>query len=102
MTPNTKLIRKVMAHIRANPDKWNQRQWGFYYPGTSHCFGGWAIVLADKVEDQSYYGIDGTEIAQSLLGLDDNQAYLLFEGGFNMSVDEYEAYVTLNTGVTFP
>lgn len=105
MTPNAALIRKVMAHIRAHPEGWNQNDWGGC--GMSHCFGGWALVLGgrgDLLDDDHLLTLEWN--ASDLLGLSHAQGMSvdtgLFYSGYEDTVDEYEKRITRVTGVRFP
>lgn len=40
---NIKLLRKIVAHIKANPEHWQQSAW---HCGTSHCVAGFAELDA--------------------------------------------------------
>jgi hypothetical protein len=45
--PNAELAYKVLDHIDAHPEQWNQGDWlGKTSCGTAGCFAGWAVVLA--------------------------------------------------------
>jgi hypothetical protein len=44
--PNVELLRQTLAHIEANPDEWDQRDWRRETScGTAYCFAGWAVKL---------------------------------------------------------
>jgi len=47
---NTKNIQRVLDTIEANPTGWDQNFWHQEFPecNTTHCFAGWAQVLAGK------------------------------------------------------
>lgn len=100
-TPNTALARRVLEHIEAHPEQWNQRRWAVRSEcGTSFCFAGHAVHLTHP--DALYlFGLDlldgdernhavkvlipgrpGPEyvrdVAVQLLGLSDYDARLLF------------------------
>lgn len=71
-----KLMVQTINHIIEHPSDWRQETWGLYSCGSSHCFGGWAIVIAGKVisgiESQPF------ELATQLFGLNSNEAEWLF------------------------
>lgn len=47
MTINTELLKKTLAHIEAHPSEWTQERWITKTDcGTSYCFAGWALTLA--------------------------------------------------------
>jgi hypothetical protein len=43
--PNAELAWRVLDHIDAHPEQWNQGHW---WCGTGGCFAGWSVVLAGK------------------------------------------------------
>jgi hypothetical protein len=46
-TPNAELAYRVLDHIDAHPEQWNQGRWiGKTECGTVGCFAGWAVVLS--------------------------------------------------------
>lgn len=53
MQPNVPLFRKVVEHIEAHPNEWNQDWWVHQHGGveegeicgTTFCFAGWALKL---------------------------------------------------------
>jgi hypothetical protein len=46
-TPNAELAYKVLDHIDAHPEQWDQKAWLKGTDcGTAACFAGWAVVLA--------------------------------------------------------
>lgn len=83
-TPNTELAYRVLDHIDAHPDQWDQARWWAASPhcGTAGCFAGWAVQLSGgrmERDDFAYIVVksglgelDGTYVpvaAASLLGL---------------------------------
>lgn len=48
--PNAELAYRVLDHIDAHPTEWDQATWKC---GSSHCFGGWAVVLSGATVDYS-------------------------------------------------
>jgi hypothetical protein len=56
-TPNAALAYRVLDHIDAHPEEWDQTDWQC---GTSACFAGWAIRFSGGVMDND---IDGTVVA---------------------------------------
>jgi hypothetical protein len=103
-TPNVDLLRRTLAHIEANPADWNQATWRC---GTGMCFAGWAVTLAggqwyedkptslyrdeliaepDDADDFLNRRIGARTIhvddrAKRVLGLEEGQAEVLFDGG---------------------
>lgn len=82
----TARLRKVMAAIRANPKRWDQSRW---HCGTTHCFAGWAQILAGKVrlrKDGAVYKADieacqfpiPHQDAEKWLGITWEQGHALF------------------------
>ena len=71
---NKERLAKVMNQILENPETWDQTKW---HCGSSHCFAGWAQVMSGKEEDDATAGKD----AQEWLGIDDDSALYLFDGG---------------------
>lgn len=47
-TPNAELAYKVLDHIDAHPDSWDQSSW---VCGTTACFAGWAVRLSGATID---------------------------------------------------
>ena len=87
------LLRKVLEHITAHPEEHDQNYWGYRSLllgcGTTHCIGGWALVLsgADLAwatsGDLALAVVDGQVSvpltgAQKVLGLTDGEAGRLF------------------------
>lgn len=101
-TLNVKLLRRVLAHIEADPEHWAQDGWAQRAPecGTKHCFAGWAVALerpeaeflwVRKAAGYHSEGADGVrlpdgevrsigQLAMELLGLDAAQSSDLFYG----------------------
>ena len=87
-TPNAELAYRVLDHIDAHPEQWDQGHWVAEAEcGTVGCFAGWAVMLSgytvnDAVVIESPDGLtnlDGLHIeaaADDLLGIDDNTVYL--------------------------
>ena len=80
--PNAELAYRVLDHIDAEPDSWNQARWEC---GSAACFGGWAVRLGANAlisynsSDGSARVIEGPEslldryaddVANEVLGLD--------------------------------
>lgn len=97
--PNVKLLRTTLAHIEAEPEKWDQKDWRC---GTGMCFAGWAATLAggkwaygpdetgrdmlaaepeDDELSRRLGTIQAADRAQRLLGLNEWDADELFDGG---------------------
>jgi len=66
-------LRAVLAHIEAHPETWKQSSW---HCGTSHCFGGWAQIMAGRPASDASVRAD----ARKWLGLTRYEADLLFDG----------------------
>ena len=69
---NVERYKLVLKHIEDNPENWDQTQW---HCGTSHCFGGWAQILAGKPADSLTVRRD----AREFLGLNAKEANYLFD-----------------------
>ena len=84
--PNAPLAYKILDHIDAHPEQWNQTTWFRESEcGTAGCFAGWAVVLTghdiefgspDGRGRRYYASVDGdpdsliSEVAASELGID--------------------------------
>lgn len=99
-TVNVELLRRVLEHITAHPETWNQGVWaaGAKGCGTAYCAAGHAVVMTGhKIDWASAYdgvaefvideGITNpawhptiSEVAEAELGLTYEQAEELFEG----------------------
>jgi hypothetical protein len=94
--PNLPLLRKVLDHIDAHPDEWNQSTWGEVTwassCGTAFCVAGHALVMSgyttrlrESSDDElDFYDSDGLRVSPSaeacfLLGLTDGEADWLFD-----------------------
>ena len=96
-TPNLPLLRKVLEHVDAHPDEWNQHAWGMQTSrsacGTAFCIAGHAAVMAgltpvwkrtgDETFMHSVVDADGNEVfvayaAQDALGLTGAEQEQLF------------------------
>lgn len=93
---NAELLGKVLDHLTAHPEEWNQTSWVRSYPacGTTACLAGTTVQMAGHDIDWSHgfererdgsvtasVTTDGRSIdqlAQELLGLDDSAALYLF------------------------
>ena len=88
---NVPLLRKVMEHIEAHPEEWDQETWVSTCE-TKACFAGWACWLSG-VGMQAHGGLtvtsDGDPVpraAAELLGLDRETAWdMLFDGHLTMA-----------------
>lgn len=124
MAFNVELANRVLEHIQSHMTKWNQGDWGVKTPdcGTAYCFGGWAVALTDgegffewakdEYIPRKRYLLNITEVrlrAMQLLGLNGDQADLLFSGGNDMddievvlegikNGDDYETIATARDG----
>ncbi|MGP4093027.1 hypothetical protein [Nonomuraea sp. KM90] len=91
-TPHAVLLRKTLAHIEANPDDWNQRTYAACFANhAARLAGGQALdprgmLLAAEDDELAMVARDGSRFvsvhdrARRVLGLDDDQAYALFDG----------------------
>ena len=107
--PNLPLLRKVLDHVDAHPQEWNQGTWIVQTRnvdqscGTACCIAGWASLLSgDEPEFEPMLGLTATGLvyearaatvatdngerfisrrAQELLGLTSVEADELFAGG---------------------
>lgn len=67
--PNAELAYRVLDHIDAHPESWNQGAW---WCGTSGCFAGWTCALSGETPAGDYVdGVYVPERAAQLLGFDD-------------------------------
>ncbi len=87
--PNAENLRAVLAQIEAHPETWKQSEW---HCGTSHCFFGWAQVMAGKPAMESTVRRD----ARQFLGLDSAEAYELSSG--HNSLADIQKLVATYTG----
>lgn len=87
--PNAELAYRVLDHIDAHPEQWDQGHWVAEAEcGTVGCFAGWAVMLSGYMvnDEGTVIGslgrvtkLDGQHIedaANVLLGIDDNTVYL--------------------------
>jgi hypothetical protein len=95
-TVNVPLLRKVLEHVTAHPEEWNQKWWATKTTesscGTACCVAGWAVSWAghdfkwDSNGEASVYIRERDaraipHVAQELLGLNPEQAGILFFSG---------------------
>jgi hypothetical protein len=80
--PNAALAYRVLDHIDAHPEQWQQGQWiGETECGTVACFAGWTVLLSgghlddhDLVSDvPEVTGLHVSIAAFDLLGVDDEE-----------------------------
>lgn len=66
--PNAELAYRVLDHIDAHPESWNQRRWWEAGCGTRGCFAGWAVKLSggDMVRHVDEFGIGETVVSAGL------------------------------------
>lgn len=61
--PNLPLLRKVLDHIDAHPDEWNQNEWGIQTErsscGTAFCIAGHVAVMSGA---EPVWDIDGSMV----------------------------------------
>lgn len=81
--PNAELAYKVLDHIDAHPEQWDQKHWC----GTAMCFAGWTVALSGiKVDEEGFIPLPGggeehlSNRASRLLGFADTEVveYSLF------------------------
>ena len=90
MVVNVELLQKTLDTIKAKPQHWDQTKW---HCGTSHCFAGFAELIAHKVsidtdeevlkDDLRFFSPrfddwSTSEHATELLGISDDDAETLF------------------------
>jgi hypothetical protein len=86
---NAELLEQTMQFILDNPKKHDPKVWLEESScGTTACFAGWACILALKTIP-SWRPV--AYMAADLLGLDDDDAYILFHG--SNTVDQLQHYV---------
>lgn len=89
MVVNVELLQKTLDTIKANPQHWNQKVW---HCGTSHCFAGFAELIANNLSvETGYEQIRALKLnskleshtgryAEKLLGISDEDGDVLFYG----------------------
>lgn len=89
MAVNVELLQKTLDAIKANPQHWNQQ---FWHCGTSHCFAGFAELLANNLSvETSEEQVRALKLngelrcstggyAEELLGISDEDSDVLFYG----------------------
>lgn len=83
-TPNAELAYKVLDHIDAHPESWDQNIWDC---GTAACFAGWAVRFSggathgDIVTDgpAELVGMHVELAAHAVLGIDEEKAWEPYE-----------------------
>jgi hypothetical protein len=91
MKMNKENFKKVLDHIEAHPETWDQATW---HCGTSHCFAGWAQIMSGKEADQKtvvgdareWLDLSSADAAWFFRGdakLQDFRNALSEEGGYN-------------------
>jgi hypothetical protein len=77
--PNAELAYRVLDHIDAHPEQWNQKRW---WCGTSGCFAGWAVTLSgEQVNADACVTANGlimhvSDRAAQVLGFPDEDALI--------------------------
>lgn len=91
MKMNTKLLNKIIRHIREKPKRFNMkvlaRKSRLTTCGTAACIAGWAVLLtrADKQDKKSFHSLIDSGLVSfwyagaSAIGLDQEEARQLFE-----------------------
>lgn len=65
---NTELARRVLDHVRMNPEQHDQDHWGERNEcGTSACIAGWTIILSER---DTWHSVNSSEATHQLLGID--------------------------------
>lgn len=64
--PNAELAYRVLDHIDADPDSWNQRRWAC---GSAACFGGWAIQLGAGATIEYLHSAEVTSGPAEMIGM---------------------------------
>lgn len=54
LTKNLDKFKECLDFCKANPDKYNQKIWGFAEENEKHCFGGWLAIHNDFWEDRDH------------------------------------------------
>lgn len=85
---NIENFRVVLGHIKANPNSWDQTTW---HCGTTHCFAGWAQILAGKAAHDGNTRRD----ARLFLGLNRADADYLFAS--ERTLGDFEAMTISNS-----
>lgn len=76
-TPNADLAYRVLDHIDAHPESWNQTVWYRQNEcGTAGCFAGWAVMLA------------GHQIEPTFAGPNGNRSYSKIDGDSYISMQQ--------------
>lgn len=108
------LVEETLAYIREHRENWDQGEWGadwspeeYNVCNTTHCFGGWALHLRNRIQvikRSGYYSLeplneDGTlafswgRAAREVLGFNKHLGNQIFYSGIYPNFDEFEAYV---------
>lgn len=108
-TPDLPMLRKVIAAIDADSEKWNQHSWGHFVQdrsgewscGTARCVAGWAATFAPTLVTEYPTPGAGPELVVSdtgtyTLGLTSWEALELFEYSLYVDVDSLTGSVTAN------
>jgi hypothetical protein len=93
--PNLPLLRKVLDHIDAHPEEWEQGSWAIqssrYSCGTAYCLAGHVAVMTghepawDSIAQGEFYADHTTadacigDVAQAELGITTEEADALFQ-----------------------
>lgn len=86
---NIENFQRVFDQIKTHPETWDQKQW---HCGSTHCFAGWAQVLAGKNENEKTVQRD----ARVFLDMSPADAVYYFSPA--RTIAEFEA--SLDTGYT--
>lgn len=101
MSINVHLLRKVLEHITEHPNEWDQDNWGVKTAcGTAHCVAGHTVAMTGhelmwfrQGSELHLGGVNGVAgycsvhaAARDELGLDDDEAYLLFHPDNSLDV----------------
>jgi len=75
--PNAELAYRVLDHIDAHPESWDQKRW---WCGTSGCFAGWTVELSgEKIDGRNHVRVGSGEF--DVVHVGERAAQLLGFGG---------------------
>jgi hypothetical protein len=84
--PDLSLLRKILGHIDAHPEEWDQERYGYSNVcGSAHCVAGHAVVMTGGVFNRIggvTGGLGGScdayTYAERVLGLTNEESFALF------------------------
>lgn len=93
---NLDLFNRVLAHIKAHPEEWDQEKYTPHICGSACCFAGHAVLLSGGTIPTDYERANYTKYpesvprqAQALLDLTDEQTDWLFD--CERTLEDFEA-----------